>query len=61
MPRPSKAVRRQKINAGLEFKKGNKKEAYGLWKKAAATRLELQAKKKKNKQAPKKEEAAAGG
>jgi hypothetical protein len=54
MPRPSKAVRRQKVNAGLEFKKGNKKEAYTLWSKAAAGRLELQTKKKKNQKKGKK-------
>ena len=61
MPRPSKAVRRQKVNAGLEFRKGNKKEAYSLWAKAAATRLELQAKKKKHKQGQKKADEAPAG
>ncbi len=48
MPRPSKAVRRQKVNAGIEYKKGNRKEAYDLWAKAAEGRRELQTKKKKN-------------
>ncbi|MCK4661142.1 MAG: hypothetical protein KAV82_16600 [Phycisphaerae bacterium] len=48
MPRPNKTVRRQKINAGIEYKKGNRKEAYQLWAKAADGRCELQAKKKKN-------------
>ena len=48
MPRPSKAVRRQKVNAGIEYRKGNRKEAYAIWAKAAETRRELQAKKKKN-------------
>jgi len=50
MPRPSKAVRRQKINAGIEYKRGNRKEAYALWSKSAETRRELQAKKKRNQQ-----------
>ncbi|MFH0980975.1 MAG: hypothetical protein V2A79_05500 [Planctomycetota bacterium] len=49
MPRPSKAVRRQKVNAGLEYRKGNRKEAYALWAKAAEARKGLQTKKKKNK------------
>lgn len=48
MPRPSKAVRRQKVNAGIEYKKGKRKEAYAMWSKAAAARRELQAKKKRN-------------
>ena len=54
MPRPSKTVRRQKVNAGLEYKKGNRKEAYKIWAKASEGRVELQAKKKKNQkgQAP---------
>ncbi len=52
MPRPSKAVRRQKVNAGNEYRKGNRKEAYALWSKAAVGRRELQAKKKKNQPAP---------
>ena len=51
MPRPSKTVRRQKIDAGIEYNKGNRKEAYKMWAKAAETRRELQAKKKKHQQA----------
>ena len=50
MPRPSKTVRRQKINAGIEFNKGNRREAYALWSKAATVRKELQAKRKRNQQ-----------
>jgi hypothetical protein len=42
-------VRRQKVNAGLEYKKGNRKEAYELWTKAADGQRALQTKKKKNK------------
>lgn len=57
MPRPAKAARRQKINASIEYKKGNRKEAYTLWAKAAASRLErLEAKRFKRKKAA---EAAA--
>jgi hypothetical protein len=56
MPRPTKAVRRQLINAAAEYKKGNRKEAYELWQKAANTRKErLAGKRNKNK----KEGAAA--
>jgi len=51
MPRPSKACKRQKVNAAIEYKKGNKKEAYKLWEEAAQTRKDLQA-KKRNKKAP---------
>ncbi len=49
MPRPSKAVKRQRVSAGEEYKRGNKKEAYELWDKAAAARKELQAKKRNKK------------
>lgn len=52
MPRPTKAFRRQKVNAAAEYKRGNKKEAYDLWEKAAKGLKEHQAKKKsKNKPA----------
>ena len=50
MPRPAKATRRQTINAGIEYKKGNRKEAYELWKKAAAGRKEQYEKKRNKKQ-----------
>jgi hypothetical protein len=57
MPRPAKASRRQLINAGIEFKKGNVKEAYVLWAKSAASRKErYEAKHNKKKRAA---EAAA--
>ena len=59
MPRPSKTVRRQKVNAGIEYKKGNRKAAYTLWDKAAGTRVEQQAKKKKNQKGVKPAEEAA--
>lgn len=52
MPRPSKTIRRQIINAGIAFKKGNRKEAYDLWAKAAAARKErFDAKRFKKKRA----------
>ena len=55
MPRPTKAFKRQRTNAAEEWKKGNKKEAYGLWEKAAQGRREHLAKKKN------KSKAAEGG
>ncbi|MEK6674643.1 MAG: hypothetical protein AABZ47_03195 [Planctomycetota bacterium] len=36
MPRPTKAFRRIKVSAAAAWKKGEKKEAYTLWAKAAA-------------------------
>lgn len=35
MPRPTKAFRRQKVNAAAAFKRGEKAEAYKLWEEAA--------------------------
>jgi len=46
MPRPSKAIRRQKVNAAIEYRKGNRGEAYKLWAKAADARKVRQAKRK---------------
>lgn len=52
MPRPTKAFRRQKVNAAIAFKRGDKAEAYKLWEKAAASLKEHRQKKKtKNKAA----------
>ena len=52
MPRPTKAFRRQKINAAIAWKRGDKKEAYKLWEEASASLKDLRAKKKdKNKPA----------
>lgn len=52
MPRPTKAFRRQKVNAALAWRRGEKKEAYKLWEAAAASLKEHQAKKhNKNKPA----------
>lgn len=46
MPRPKKTFRRMKINAAIAYKRGDRKEAYGLWKKAAAGTAEHLKKKK---------------
>ncbi len=35
MPRPTKAFKRQRVNAAEAWKRGEKKEAYDLWAKAA--------------------------
>lgn len=51
MPRPTKAFKRQKINAAAAWKKGERKEAYVLWEKAAKGMQEHLA-KKKNKNKP---------
>jgi hypothetical protein len=51
MPRPNKTFRRQKINAAIEYKKGNRKAAYDLWAKASKGLKEHQF-KKKNKNKP---------
>lgn len=52
MPRPTKAFRRMKIQAAISYKRGEKKEAYKLWEKAAAGIKEHRAKKhNKNKTA----------
>jgi|GEM_PF-978303 len=58
MPRPTKAFRRQKINAAIEYKRGNKKEAYKLWEQASASTKE-HGYKKRNKKKIAAEEAAA--
>lgn len=54
MPRPTKAYRRTKIQAAIEWKRGDKKEAYKLWAKASAS-LQEHGEKKRNK----KQKAAA--
>ncbi|MCC7292774.1 MAG: hypothetical protein IT449_12005 [Phycisphaerales bacterium] len=51
MPRANKAVKRQLVMAGAEYKKGKHEEAYKLWTAAAKTRQELAAKKRNKKQA----------
>jgi len=46
MPRPTKAFRRQKINAAVAWKRGDKKEAYKLWEEAASALKEHRARKR---------------
>lgn len=58
MPRPTKAFKRQKVNAAAAWKKGEKKEAYELWAKAAKGMQEHLA-KKRNKKKPADAAAAA--
>jgi len=63
MPRGSKTARRQLINAGMEYKKGNRKEAYELWANATKARVERYEgkhfKKKRAEEAVATEKAAA--
>ena len=50
MPRPTKAFKRQRVNAAIAWKKGERKEAYELWAKAAKGMSDHRAgKKNKNK------------
>ena len=51
MPRPNKATRRQKINAAIAYKRGDRKEAYKLWQKASDTLREMRQKKRTRHQA----------
>ncbi len=48
MPRPTKAFRRGKLQAAVAWKRGDRKEAYKLWEKAAA-KLKEHRDKKHNK------------
>ncbi len=54
MPRPNKAIKRQKTLAAEAYKRGERKQAYDLWAAADKARKDLQAKKRNKK-------AAAGG
>jgi len=58
MPRPTKALRRMKINAAIAYKRGDRKEAYDLWEKAAAG-LKEHREKKRNKNKPAEESSPA--
>lgn len=51
MPRANKAIKRQRVNAGEEYKKGKRKEAYDMWAAAAKSRAELAARKRNRKKA----------
>ena len=57
MPRPNKAFRRQKINAAIAWKRGDRKEAYRLWEQAAKnTKERREEKRHRNKPAEAAEE-----
>ena len=58
MPRPTKVFRRQKVNAAIAYKRGDRKEAYTLWEKASAGLKEHQAKKRNKKKTAEAEAAA---
>ena len=60
VPRPTKAFRRQKINAALAYKRGEREEAYKLWKKASDSLKEFQAKKRNTKKPAEAETTAEG-
>lgn len=47
MPRPTKAIRRIKLNAANEYKRGDRKKAYELWKKASESLKDHTDKKRK--------------
>jgi hypothetical protein len=57
MPRPNKTFRRMKVQAAVAYKRGEKKEAYKLWEKAAAGVKEHR-EKKINKNKPTEENPA---
>lgn len=62
MPRPTKVFRRQRVNAAIAWKRGEKKEAYKLWEEAAASLKEHRTKKRnKNKAARESESEEAAG
>lgn len=61
MPRPSKATRRQIINAGLDYKRGNREDAYKAWEAAAKNRKERAEAKRNKKQKAETAKAAEGG
>jgi len=60
MPRPTKAFKRQKLNAAAAWKRGERKEAYELWEKASASLKEARS-KKRNKKKSAEQSAEAGG
>ncbi|HRX84489.1 MAG TPA: hypothetical protein P5572_05660 [Phycisphaerae bacterium] len=61
MPRPSKTIRRQIVNAGLDYKRGNREDAYKAWEAAAKNRKErAEAKRNKKQKAADAAKAAEG-
>jgi hypothetical protein len=61
MPRPTKAFKRQRTNAAAAWKRGERKEAYDLWRKAAKGLQEHQAKKRNKKRASGEGQSAEAG
>ena len=60
MPRPTKAYRRQRLQASAAWKRGEKEEAYKLWEQAAKSLKEHREKKKsKNQPGPEAVESPA--
>jgi len=59
MPRPTKAFKRQRVNAAEAWKRGEKKEAYDLWAKASKGLKEHRAKKVNKKKAAQESPPAA--
>ncbi len=51
MPRPTKALHRQRLSAAAAWKRGERKEAYKLWEEAAKGQKEHRAKKHNKKKA----------
>ena len=54
-------MRRHKINAAIAYKRGERKEAYELWQKAADGLREMRQKKRTRHQAKPEEAAAEAG
>ncbi|MCH8854265.1 MAG: hypothetical protein IID41_16675 [Planctomycetes bacterium] len=59
MPRPTKAIRRKRLDAVIAYKRGERKEAYKLWETAAAALKEHHAKKHNKKKPAEDGEATA--
>jgi len=49
VPRPTKAIKRQKVSAAQAWKKGDRAEAYKLWEQAVVARKEYREKKRSKK------------
>ncbi len=56
--RKTKEIKRKKIDAGIEYKKGNRKEAYKMWSEAKKEMDELRGRNKPAEQAPAEEAPA---
>ena len=58
MPRPTKAIRRQRLNAATAWKRGERKEATKLWEEAAHALKEHRNKKRNKHKADKDADSA---